>query len=294
MRTLFDPATLREVHLVAETDVFKALYFDRKSLALRPNLIFVDQNGATVFQTNEVGLKGSGLDRSRKLAVVWGDSVAFGSGSGWPCLLDEFAPTYQFLNGGLDGDPFINILRRAITFNQQQTVSLNLLMLGWHPFIPERVIHRSRPWPLLKMETAPSRLSRAGNENLRGNLMAFLQMLPHTVVLTMPTALNPDVIEDISPYLSAGDDETGFAFIGQVPYQPDGPRQAFEHITERNAVTREVCVELGIRLVDLFTAFKTDGLPDFRTHFYDILHLRPRSYRIMAQVIYEGIKDLLA
>jgi len=44
---------------------------------------------------------------------VWGDSVVFSVGRGWPCLLDRLAPGYQFLNGGIDGDPYKNILRRA-------------------------------------------------------------------------------------------------------------------------------------------------------------------------------------
>jgi hypothetical protein len=66
---------LRTVLPVADTDVFKALYYDREHAALRPNLTFVDRTGAIVFETNEVGLKGDPVDASRKLAVVWGQAV---------------------------------------------------------------------------------------------------------------------------------------------------------------------------------------------------------------------------
>src|ERR1043166_3692205 len=76
----FDPTALRTVLPVADTDVFKALYYDRERTALRANLTFIDFNGQIVFETNEAGLKGDPVDSSRKLAVVWGDSVVFGSG----------------------------------------------------------------------------------------------------------------------------------------------------------------------------------------------------------------------
>src|SRR5437588_10944226 len=39
----FDPSGLRTVLPVADTDVFKALYYDREQAALRPNLTFVDR-----------------------------------------------------------------------------------------------------------------------------------------------------------------------------------------------------------------------------------------------------------
>lgn len=293
-----DPARLRSVHLIAESATFKALYLDRDRMALRPNAVFVDAAGQVVFETNEVGLKGDPIDPSRKLAVVWGDSVVFGSGRSWPCLLDALAPGWQFLNGGIDGDPYTNILRRSVAFNRQHKVARNLLMLGWHPFLPERIVQRPPGrWSRLTGNGAAVeiKLDRGGNGGLRHDLTAFLQQVPNTVVLTMPTALNHRIADqDLSAYLVDGDDETLFRFIGYVPYQVAGQRQGFEHIIERNAITREVCTALGVRLIDLFAMFDTTGLPDFREHFFDILHLRPRSYPLLAQRIHDSIKDLLA
>src|SRR5436190_12716828 len=106
-----NPDRLRTVHVITEGEAFKSLYYDRERAALRPNLVIVEPDGSGGFEINEVGLKGDPLDSSRRLAVVWGDSVVFGGGRGWACLLDQFAPGYQFLNGGLDGDPYTNILR---------------------------------------------------------------------------------------------------------------------------------------------------------------------------------------
>src|SRR5262249_38626574 len=122
------------VHLTPQGgDALKTLYFDWERLALRPNILFVDAEGAVTYEINEDGLKGDPIDPERKLAVVWGDSVAFGIGRGWPCLIDKLAPSYQFLDGGIEGDGYTNILRRAAEFNRENKVALNLMMLGWHP-----------------------------------------------------------------------------------------------------------------------------------------------------------------
>ncbi len=294
----FDPSGLRTVLPVADTDVFKALYYDREQAALRPNLTFIDLNGQIVFETNEVGLKGDPIDASRKLAVVWGDSVVFGSGRSWPWLLDPLAPGWQFLNGGLDGDPYSNIFRRAAEFNGRHPVALNLLMLGWHHFVPARQVIRAAPRPrwLVWNNDPPEEIwePRSGNENLQGELTSFLQRVPNTIVLTTPTALNRQIIDrDLSPYFVVGTDETGFRFLGDLPYQTDAQRQGFEHITERNDIARAVCARLGVRLVDVCAAFDTERSVEFREHFYDVLHFRPRSYPLLTRFVYAEIKDLL-
>jgi hypothetical protein len=63
---------------------------------------------------------------------------------------------------------------------------------------------------------------------------------------------------------------------------------------ERNAITREVCARLGVRVIDLFAALDTENAEDFREHFVDVLHLRLRSYPLVAQIIHDNIKDLAA
>jgi len=265
----------------------KALYYDPERAGLRPNLVFVAPDGSIVFETNELGLKGEALDPSRKLAVVWGDSVVFSHGRGWPCLLDRLAPGWQFLNGGIEGDPYKNILRRASELNARYSVALNLLMLGWHTFVPS--------WWAKPDGTAKAPRSRNGNEQLRTNLTGFLERTPNTVVLTMPTALNRDIVDrPLSPYLREGDEDTGFHFFGDFNRETEGQREAFGYILERNVIAREVCAQLGNRVVDLYTAFDTEREADFREHFTDVLHPRPRSYPLIARIVYDEIKDLLA
>ena len=284
--------------MIAKNQDLKALYYDPERAVLRPNLVFVEPDGSGGFEINEVGLKGDPLDPQRKLAVVWGDSVVFSAGRGWPCLIDGLAPGWQFLNGGLDGDPYTNILRRASEFNRRHPVALNVLMLGWHPFVPILPVPTARRqrWASLgKRRQSEAPTLRPGNEDIRADLTRFLETRRNTVVLTMPTALNPRIVDrDLSSYLLPGDAETGFRFLGNEPYRIEGQRQGFEHILERNAITREVCAGLGIRAIDLFAIFDTENLPDFREHFYDLIHFRERSHPLVAQAVYSGIKDLLA
>ncbi|SRR5260370_1872582 len=259
---------MKTVHLVLSHAAAKLLYYDQETQAMRPELVFVASDGSTHFEINEVGLKGDPIDATRKLVVVWGDSVVFSAGRGWPCLLDDLAPGYQFLNGGIEGDPYSNVLRRAREFNQRTAVHLNLLMLGWHP-LPD-------------------------NQNVRSALIAFIQNTPNTVILTMPTALNrPIADQDLSSYITRRDAHNAFTFCGDLAYSRELQRVGFNYIIERNEIIREVAVQMNIRLVDLFAEFDTEKLDDFRQHFTDMIHLRASAHPKIARAVYEGIKDLL-
>ncbi len=299
----------KTVHLIPKDSAIKRLCFDEETKSLRPNLVLVDRRGSVVFEINELGLKGAARDGSRKLAVVWGDSVVFGVRWGWPCLLDEFAPGYQFLNGGIEADPFANVLRRAALFNQANTVALNIVMPGWHPVnvTSPPITGHSASGTLLhwvrKALPASGALPRPDshhakpentNQGLRAGLLAFLDSTPNTVLVTMPTALNRNIAEqDLSPYFKRGNRDTVFYFIGDIPYSLAMQRHLYDHITERNTIVREVARERGVRLLDLHAEFDTEREADFRMNFFDVVHLRPGSYRDAARAVHEGIKDLL-
>jgi len=297
------PEFRKTVHLAVSGDSFKALYLDWQRGVLRPDLVFIDAEGSVVFEINELGLKGEALDAARRLAVVWGDSVVFGVGRSWPCLLDDFAPGYQFLGGGIEGDGYANILCRAADLNRQRQVALNLVMLGWHPhsmfLFNEAAIRGDAP-----AVPVADRLRRlfgrgpavsAANRGLRERLSDFLRAVPNTVLLTMPTALNPGIIDrDLSEFFVEGDGNAfGFTFLGRLPYSIAIQRGAFAFIRERNEIAREVCAQMNVRVVDLFERFSTEGQPDFRENFADILHFRPRAFPLVAAVVYEGITDLV-
>jgi lysophospholipase L1-like esterase len=259
---------VKTVHLTLNCAACKLLYYDKETEAMRPRLVFVGADGSIHFEINEVGLKGDALDDTRKLAVVWGDSVVFSAGRGWPCLLDPRAPGYQFLNGGIEGDPYTNILRRASEFNRQRAVELNLLMLGWHP-LPD-------------------------NRNVRSALTDFIEKTRNTVLFTMPTALNRRIADqDLSSYLTPRDADNAFTFCGDLPYSRKNQYIGFNYIVERNEIIRETAAQLNVTMVDLFAEFDTEELDDFRQDFIDLIHLRASAHPKIVRAVYEGIKDLL-
>lgn len=253
---------------------FQSLYLDStvQPRRLRPNLLFLNSDGSINFETNQIGLKGGPVDPSRAQAVVWGDSVAFGLRSGWPALLDELVPGYQFLNGGIEGDVWNTILERATKFNGELAIGLNLVMLGWHD----------------------------SNDSLADRLTAALPGLPDPVMLTVPTALNRrNFDQDISAYLRPGlrgplDFDTAFWFGGGLEYSLELQIHYYEKITARNSIAREVAARLEVPVIDLFSALDSEALPDFREDFYDIFHPRPSAYPKIARVVAEGLTPLLA
>jgi len=308
--TMPESVSAKSVHLLPPPAAVKRLCFDEENRTLRPNMVLVDRQGMVVFEINELGLKGAARDPSRKLAVVWGDSVVFGIGWSWPCLLDNFAPSYQFLNGGIEADPYDNILRRAAACNEQHTVALNVVMLGWHPWhLPASLAQQERGGGRLSRLTQAFRGFRGDrhfphaspdpgasplHRRLRGDLLEFLQRVPNTVLMTMPTALNRKIVDrDLSRYFTPGDRDHVFTFAGDLAYSIEAQHHMLAHITERNAIVCEVAQTTGACLVDLAAALDTEQLADFREDFHDMLHLRPRAYPKAAAILYEGIRDLL-
>jgi hypothetical protein len=285
----------KTVHLVMQGDVFKTLALDWETNTLKPNLVFIHDDGSVFFEINEAGLKGDPIDDRRKLIVVWGDSVVFGVGYGWPHLIDRLAPGYQVLNGGIEGDGFTNILDRATAFNRAHRVVLNVVMLGWHPhwmFTFDAGLRRSGG-PLARL-LSRSKGIEGPNRGVRERLGEFLRECPNTVLLTLPTALNQDIVDrDLTPFFSEGDNDTGFSFLGRLPYSAVIQRALWGFVNQRNAIAQAVCDERGVRVVDLFSAFDSRREPDFRAAFHDILHFRIRSYSTVARIVHDGIRDLL-
>ena len=132
------------------------------------------------------------------------------------------------------------------------------------------------------------------HRQLRADLLEFLAETPNTVLVTMPTALNRNIVDrDLSSCFSAGGRDTAFYFAGDLPYSVAAQQHMFAHISERNAILREAARDSAAQLVDLAAVFDTTAVADFREDFFDMLHLRPRAYPKAAAAVYDGIKDLL-
>ena len=264
---------LRTVHFIDGTvsvGTLQGLYLDRAANWLRPNLSFVSNDDRFSFDINEMGLKGEPEDPNRKLAVVWGDSVVFGVGRGWPCLLDSLLPGYQFLNGGIEGNLYDQILERAVRFNAMHEVHLNLVFLGWHPI--------------------------GHNQNVAVDLAAALPRLRNPVLLTIPTALNhSNAYDDLSASFVHYDDwlTSGFYFQDSDRYTMEWQRAVFEFIIGRNDIIRNTAQLLNLPLIDLFEAMNTAKAVDFREDFFDVYHPRSSAYPKIVHAIYEELRNFV-
>ena len=117
----------------------KALYCDPTTNWLYPDRVIMDLEGHALWQSNGLRLKGPDVEPGRRIAVVWGDSVVFGVCPTWPDIftswpetINEFSPDCTFLNGGIEGIQYTDVIKRAIQFNCEHDVVVNIVVLGWH------------------------------------------------------------------------------------------------------------------------------------------------------------------
>lgn len=268
-------------HVISDFDTvaeFQHSYLDRSTARVRPCVRIRRPDGSIYFETNEWGFKAGPVDPSRKQVAVWGDSVVWGAGRGWVGLLDDWAPGYQFLNGGMQGIGYTTVLERAVRANQQYRFELNLVMPGALPVLD----------PLDRVET-----------RLRRDLAAIAR----PALMTSPTALNAKIrARDLSALLVSpiprrpaeveGWSEVGYAHMGGS-YSVSRQKQWFDDFVERNELVRRVSLTARLPLVDLAQELETSGSEDFRELFLDAGHPRPSTYPRIARFVFEALRGVL-
>ena len=249
----------------------QAQYLDAVAKWLYPDVALLGADGAVLWQTNRFGLRGADVEPGQRIGVVWGDSVVFGLYSRtWSEMLNDYSTDCIFLNGGVEGATYVDVLRRAVDFNRRERVAVNVIMPGW--------------------------LEIGSNEHFERDLRDALSEIPNAVLVTMPTSLNAGMIhQDItSAFVApAGDAESGFNFWGTDDYSVHVQKILYGHLAQRNALIRGVAAHAGIPLIDLFVALDSTSLPDFRTYFMDVSHPRPSAYAKIAALVWEGARSVL-
>jgi hypothetical protein len=263
----------KTVHVLPDgsTTAFEqSLYLDRESMTLIPNLVFIDERGGFLFETNSLGLRGREPEPDEPIAVAWGDSTVFClSTSGWPEQINDDGVNCLFLNGGIEGANYREVLKRALEFNSRKNVALNIVLPGWLPF-PD-------------------------NAQFGADLAHALTRLQNPVIVTQPTALNAQIAgTDISAsFAVTRDEKTMFRFWSQLPYSVEDASAYFSFICRRNAIATEVAHAAGVPVIDLFAHLDTTGLSDFREYFFDITHPRSIAYPKIAKFIRDAVRPLL-
>ena len=265
--------TLKTVHVLpsnATLEFHQSLYLDREAMTLIPDRVFVNERGDYLFETNSLGLRGPEPSPGQRIAVVWGDSVVFSMvGQGWPELINNDALDCLFLNGGVEGATYLQIIKRALAINRRRPATLNLLMLGWTPY--------------------------PGNRYVCDDLEDALAELPNPVLVTQPTCLNPALAQcDLrATFCSDADDLRHFGFLGASTYSVPLQQALFDHIFERNTMVRAVARKTGTPLIDLYACLDTNSLRDFRRNFLDISHPRVAAYPLIAKLVRESVRPFL-
>lgn len=260
--------------------VFQDYYILPGKTGLYPDRLYVHKDAAGAvapyFETNSWGLKGQNLPEGKKAAVIWGDSVVFGSGASWPCLLNTLQSDYHFMNGGIEGDTPFNILTRMQAMNARYPLALNIFMPGWHAMDSwgrkvRDIFRRDEYEKALRavLETPPSQL----------------------VLMTLPSYLSAqDALADISSLFCAGDDTQAFGFWGVLDYSPEQAALVRAFIMDRNEVTRRAAAAYKRPVIDLFNMLSCAHVTDARPWFYDVCHIRPAKYRELAQAVFSQLR----
>ena len=249
----------------------KAMYVNRETGTLYPDVCLVSPAGKPAFQSNTLALRGPDTD-GRPIGVVWGDSTVFGLHEvdrTWPEMLSDHAPGVLFLNGGIEGSLYVDVLRRAIEFNRRHQVAVNVVVCGYHPVFE--------------------------NKHLASDLENAIAEIPNLVLTTLPTSLNPSMIEtDISGLIVPnGDPEDPFYFWGSAQYSVRFQKLLFAHILQRNAIIRTVAARSRTPLCDLYAALDSSREQDFRRYFFDVAHPRHTAYARIAELVFETVGPVL-
>ena len=238
-------------------------YLD-ENWTLRPNVSLFQESGDFYFQVNEVGLKGSRLDSTRRQVAVWGDSVVFGIARGWVDLASNNA--ILFLNGGAEGAPATAILDNAIEKNSKITFDMNIFSLGWHSKHDKRLI------------------MKVLQESLK---------LPNLAFMTLPYSISLDLAKsDISRHFSTNKDfsET-YLFWGNHRYSVATAKRLVREIQNQNRIMRDFAKKSGIPVLDFEEILVSERTPaTFKRSFFDLGHPRPAIYPFLAAKLSEFAK----
>lgn len=267
-------------------EFFQSYYIAPNRTGLLPDRTFIHQNHAgemeVFFETNAWGLKGPQPDASKKTAVFWGDSVIFGISKSWVEGLNDLQTTYQFLNGGIEGDTPQNILHRMLDLNGKHKIALNVFFPGWHGLnLYKRRISGGLP-------NQPDEI-----ENLLTTI-ASAKFIPGLVLCTMPT------------YLSADDWATDFArlfrqtmycdflftFWGGCSYTPENVKLVHDYVLDCNAMLRRVAEKYQVPLIDFYELLKFKTVEEGREFFFDVCHIRKKQYAFIEQLMIRALSAI--
>lgn len=255
----------------------KSYYWDPVAMETACNLRVCYNEATLAFRMNDLGFRSTqDRDEGRPLTVVWGDSVVFGQGERtWVDMLEKFRPGVQFLNGGVEGLRFPEILDLAEKRNAEFQIDYNIMMPGWHG------------WD--------------GREaDLR--LWERVAQLPGPAFMTVPSLLNEMTIkEDWDEYIweknggkwkrpqHGGMEGSLRRFWGKDDFRATSAGH-LDKILHRNYTCRTAARQMSIPLCDMWMAMAVSTLAQGVPYFQDMGHPEPDAYPWMAEIVWRSLK----
>ena len=264
---------MKTIHLFpdgAGLQYLQSLYLRRSTMTLIPNIAIINEQGELLFETNTLGLRGPEPQPGECFGIVWGASDVFSMQhcTSWPELIDDGTLGCRFLNGGVEGSNYRQILKRALDTNRNHPAALNVIFLGWNDF-PD-------------------------NHAVQFDLENALGELPNAVLVTQPTSLNATIAnQDIRAHFRAQLGPEHYGFWADYTYSVELQHAFYVHITQRNEIVRAVATRTDTPLIDLFAILDSSRLDDFRKYFFDVGHPRPAMYPTIAGIVREAVRPLL-
>ncbi len=236
---------------------------------------------------NSFGCRGNDIDPSLPTILCIGDSTTFCCSSindHWPLHLGLNG--IQILNAGIEGMNMENMLKRVIYLTRQINICAIICAPSWHNLIYGQ--SGKKFW----IETW---------EKIRQNKPFILLSIPTSLhedwaTKGVESLLNNSVKEDGSTIAENLSDLNSayFNFWAAMPNDTETIRLLHTAILSYNKTAKEYCEKTNSVFVDLYTFMYPANYLASRLDFYDVCHLRPKSYRIVGTFIGNTIKSIVS
>lgn len=258
----------------------RALYTDFLTGFLLPRTTIWSGDDLMI-EVNALGCRGPELEPDRPVVAFFGDSTTLGvmgtanglKGASWTERVE--LPGYAVLNAGVEGLQMGDVDRRYRELRRRAPIVCSVFYTGWHNLIYN--VRTPEYW-------------EACLESYRADTDT-------TVICTLPTPLLPEMrsrgieeLENERPDASITDDY--FHFWGDWDRHVWLVELIDAH--ERfNAHVRDFCARTNTPLIDLDGFLRPERYDEATRDFFDVCHLRPRTYPRVARFISDELTTIL-
>jgi hypothetical protein len=186
----------------------------------------------------------------------------------WPMHLG--LASHQPLNAAIEGSNMAHMVSRRQQLDQQVQADITVVYLGWHN--------------LIYGEMGEAHWESQLRQFLGSRVTAFCTLVSCMTEDFRTRGFGPLLKRDaLTMTVGSSDDaralnEDFFNFWMELEPTPEVIAQVLDQIDRYNRFLRDFCLATGSVLVDLHGAFTPPRYEDAPADFFDVCHLRPRSY----------------